>query len=410
MKTAATKTTTRVVSEGIYQYVLRPDTYLAKLTMGNSRGKRQVVSKTFRLEDFDDAAHLLREAEKWRIDEEPKLEKPETVVAGTLRDAMARYLRGEGEGTKRQASKKHYLQAVMNAPLDPARPDRGTVGDLRPKDFTREQMTDLVGRWKTQGGTQGRVGAQPGTIQGRIGEMKRLYEFIDPHNKMPNPTYKVKVKQLQHHERRDMSYDLIEQVIGAISNRGEATRLRLRVMAYTGLSHTSLMRLTPRDLDLDGKLTCHKPGPHVYFHPRQKGEGGAPGVWMPVMALAVDALRAFDAANLYGPFNTCTMDGSWTGAIERLADDIDDAAARRAFLAQFPKYCRPYDLRHSFATYVLQTTGSLETTAALLQHTTTRMTKRYAIGAQDEVRVQAIEKLNARILPVPDAPAMPQAA
>lgn len=58
------------------------------------------------------------------------------------------------------------------------------------------------------------------------------------------------------------------------------------VLATTGLPHALIMALTPGDIDWDGR--------RVLAHPRRKGTGTAK-VWLPVSAVAIKALRAFDA-------------------------------------------------------------------------------------------------------------------
>src|SRR6185503_16153028 len=55
----------------------------------------------------------------------------------------------------------------------------------------------------------------------------------------------------------------------------------------------------------------------------------------------------------------------------------------------FPEDLRPYDLRHSFGTEMLRRTGNLETTAEMLDHSTTRMTRRYSLGAIPEMLKKA---------------------
>jgi hypothetical protein len=62
---------------------------------------------------------------------------------------------------------------------------------------------------------------------------------------------------------------------------------------------------------------------------------------------------------------------------------------------------RPYDLRHSFATMVLRTTGSLDVTSQMLDHKSKETTLRYAQGAVEGVLKSAGAAINAGFAAVP---------
>jgi integrase len=96
----------------------------------------------------------------------------------------------------------------------------------------------------------------------------------------------------------------------------------------------------------------------------KKGKGGA-GRWRPLPADAVPAIRAFIAADAWGRFSRDAMRQSWQRACRKLG---------------LPRI-RPYDLRHSFATVVLEQTGDLKATQVLLSHADHRTTARYATRA-----------------------------
>lgn len=59
-----------------------------------------------------------------------------------------------------------------------------------------------------------------------------------------------------------------------------------------------------------------------------------------------------------------------------LETDGLDAHTRRLL-----EEARPYDLRHSYATFVLEQTQNLKTTQELMRHRSSKTTKRYARAA-----------------------------
>jgi integrase len=137
-------------------------------------------------------------------------------------------------------------------------------------------------------------------------------------------------------------------------------------MAWTGLSQKALAALQPSQIDLvAGTLLTTA---------RRKGAGVAPAL-LPLLPQAVTALRAFAAANAWGPFSAASMRKSWL---------------RAAAAAGLPPGTRPYDLRHSYGTAVFLASGSLEATGALLQHADARTTRRYALAAVHPVLTAAL--------------------
>lgn len=142
------------------------------------------------------------------------------------------------------------------------------------------------------------------------------------------------------------------------------TKARLRVMLWTGLPQATLMRVRVNDIDLERAT--------LYVRPRRKGQG-VPGMTIPLLPEAVEALRSFLRAFAWGQFSTDAMHASFTGAVARYRAAHPDVS--------LPSDLRPYDLRHTFLTEVYLRTGDLEAVKQLGQHADLKTAERYIQGA-----------------------------
>lgn len=150
------------------------------------------------------------------------------------------------------------------------------------------------------------------------------------------------------------------------------TKLRLRVMAYVGVSQEELAGIGPGDHHLD------EPGPWVQIKGRKKGKRTR-STAQPLTEQGAAALRALVDAGGLGRFSTSSMRTSFLRACAKL--ELTGLY--------------PYVLRHSFASEVLATTGDLKTTQLLMRHKDERTTLRYGKGAVPAVLAAAIEQVRA---------------
>lgn len=180
-------------------------------------------------------------------------------------------------------------------------------------------------------------------------------------------------------EPRNLPDALVTQILEAFAKRGAPKKgqkraaislaeLRLRVMWRTGLSPAEIMRIQPGDLRLDDAA--------VYVRRRQKGKG-SDGMLLPLTPEGVTALQTFAAHQAFGPFSTHAVYRGWALACRKIRErgDVDPQTDR--LLAQ----ARPYDLRHTFGTMVLQRTQDLKVTQELMRHRSSKTTKRYVRAA-----------------------------
>ncbi len=70
----------------------------------------------------------------------------------------------------------------------------------------------------------------------------------------------------------------------------------------------------------------------------------------------------------------------------------EEEARKIAYKAQRKKWVSLYTLRHSAATNILASTGSLESAGAVLNHSDSRITQRYA-KTRNEKKSEAVDAL-----------------
>lgn len=152
------------------------------------------------------------------------------------------------------------------------------------------------------------------------------------------------------------------------------TRARLRLMLWTGWPHKQIAQLTPRDIDwAQGRVRVSR---------RQKGRGGHPAKWIPVLPPALVALRAFERADAWGPFSASSMHSALARAVA--AENAWRTRWRRPTLPAI----RPYDARHSALTLMATLTSDERVLQELALHSSASQTRRYTEGAT-EARLQA---------------------
>lgn len=353
---------------------------------------------------------IIAEALIWQDETRAELRKdyvPPPATA-TLGADVPRFL--ETVPSAQRPNFEDDLNAWLREPVDRADPTGPTYRDVLRDDITRVDVRKVVALWQDDG-------FAASTINHRVHALKRLYADLDDDEDAYNPAEKIKRIKGKRNEKRAIDFDIIDRIIAAIPDHGRPTKgqskkagtfptvnltkIRLAVMANAGLPHQTLKRLRRRDVDLRGlRLGEHGPGPHIYVPPRQKGAGAA-AEWLPLMPRAVAAFERFDTANLWEQkFSNSAMWKAWTKAIKRVAAACKTEDERERFLASLPSNCRPYDVRHSFATEVSAVTGSDDAANMLLQHSPREgrnaMTARYTHGARGAIMRTAIARVAQR--------------
>lgn len=225
-----------------------------------------------------------------------------------------------------------------------------------------------------------------GTVRDRRGALSTFFNTMDP--KGANPVRSsLRIKQPKP-ESRGRDYATVERILAAMptlsKNRGNKTslsRLRARVVAYTGIPPGMLGQIPRHDLNLDART--------VRLEERAKGEG-VEARTLPLSDRGVDAFRAFDAANAYGRFDVSGLRRTIKNACRNAGVD--------------PKTFRLYDLRHSFLSQLYRSTKDLATVGRFAMHAPgSPLTARYAQAANVDVDRTAAASFSTAVADVPVA-------
>ena len=193
--------------------------------------------------------------------------------------------------------------------------------------------------------------------------LSSLYRTLDGRD-APNPVRDVAPFPNPAPEVRGLSYDVIRRILAAMSDQGSATvkgcprangsaaKVRCRVLAYTGMRPSELMRFRPEHWDRTTQTL-------VVF----TGKGGRTRT-IPLNTPAAEALEDLEALGAIGPFSTSTVHRAFVRAAERIGI----------------RGVRPYDLRHSYGTALYRAAGDTRLVKDVLGHSDTRMTERYTLG------------------------------
>lgn len=323
----------------------------------------------------------------WRQDERAKLRitrKPRST-AGTFRYDALRYLKTVTALTSYRERKADIERWI------------GIFGDQFRDSITSADIRAVRDRWIDEPRGRGKDDKplppySASTINHRLRALSNLWTVLDG-RRAPNPVREVPEVPEPDALPRALSYDLIEQIIGKVSTRGRPTKghkntsisltkIRLRVLAYTGLTYSQLGRLSPADVDLEaGSMLVGR---------RRKGKGARPRR-LPLLPQAIDAFRALDAAKAWGSFSGASVRKTFVLAAKKVRAELAKDGVVLPLI-------RPMDLRHSMGSLVFRATGSREAARELLQHESIRTTERYTLAAVSEVLQRQLAVTDAELV------------
>ena len=323
----------------------------------------------------------LKAIKAWRDETRVSLRKAAHLATrGTFANDSARYLLAVGAmPTFRQ--RRRDIQLWIEA-----------FGQRRRASITTPEIDALLSRWLGEG-------LAASTVKHRRTALLHLWHRLDGTD-AANPVRRSLVPVEPEPEPRGLPYSTVHRILDAMPDQGQAikgqardtaskTKIRFALMAYTGFSPTTIMRLRPHDVRWDAGA--------VFVAGRRKGKG-TKGQTIPLTSAGLAALRRFDALDCWGPFSTSS---AWKSF---------QTACRRVGLSGL----RPYDLRHTFGTAVYAATGDLRATQQLLGHASRTTTDRYTLAAVPErlqVAVGQVEKLHRspKVVAVPGGSTRPVA-
>ena len=180
-----------------------------------------------------------------------------------------------------------------------------------------------------------------------------------------------------------VDYATLGQILAAMPDERRPTtgirqpataKLVVAVLMATGVRGVDLARVRRQDVNLDAAM--------VQMPRSGKGKGVKSWI-LRLTPEALEAFRAFDAANLYGAFDPAAVSHSFK------------RACRRVLGRDTPVHL--YSLRHSVGAELYRETGDLATVGRVLGHTPgSPMTEQYARGAHEDVDRAALAAFSAR--------------
>jgi integrase len=241
-------------------------------------------------------------------------------------------------------------------------------GDRRPETLEGTELEAQARRWE-------QVGIAKGTINQRKKCLRVFFTALYGEDGF-NPAKGIKHRREPKEEARGVPYAWIYEVLDHLKDDMDS-RCRLEVIAFTGMPHARLARLREHDFDAAAGT--------VYLLPRRKGQG-TQGRTFPLTPEGVRALQSFFTRGCLGEFSRSALRRTWRAGWER---------ANRARAARGEKplpWIRPYDLRHTFGTWLYARDGDLNAVAGLLD-VTIETARRYAQGAIPDRLRQAAERI-----------------
>lgn len=266
------------------------------------------------------------------------------------------------------------------------------LGRDRPRrTITATEIDAILQRWlvtpsRPKPGAKGRPsgphGLDPQTVRKRRTSLLSLFVTLDG-KAAENPVRATKNPTPPKPEARGTDYGTIARILDQIpaykdTLKGQPkalslTKLRITVLAYTGIPPGVLAGLTAADVSLSAAT--------VRIRPRHKG-AGVEARTLPLTPQGVAAFKALIAAKGLEPFWPDNLNVSFK------------RACRRAHVTGLTLY----DLRHSFGAQLYRLTKDHKTVARFLLHADgSTQTARYAHAANAEVDRAAADAFGAAV-------------
>lgn len=304
---------------------------------------------------------------------------PVTIDRETLAGSVPAFLATMPEGSSARRDYEKLLVAWIATPLGPMRRD----------DIRRSHILTQLAKWESDG-------YAAATLNHRLRALRKLYDVLDlDDDRAINPCAKVKKRTEPEADVRGADYAILEGILALIPDIGfsatkgtprpeaNKSKIRLRLMAWTGLPPALVKNIREEHIDWRAK--------ELLVTPRRKGKG-VRARRLPLLEEAVTALRDLQAAGGFGRYSNAAPWMAWQRAKRRYLDRMraDLTADQFAALEQLVTPLRPYDLRHSFAAMVYQTTENQYAVKDLLMHGSLQTSERYITRAVHAVSTAAI--------------------
>ena len=221
------------------------------------------------------------------------------------------------------------------------------------------------------------------TVNHRLTAIAHLWRMLDGKS-AANPARDIPKYREPAADARGLPYATIRAIFDAMP--ASVHKARLEVIAYTGLPHATIQRLTARDIDL--KAGC-------FVRPERQKGAGTRRQTIPLTDEGKRALQALvDAKGFTEPFSRYVMYGEFRRACKRVEKALGISLTG----------VRPYDLRHSYGTELYRRTGDERAVQQLLGHVKIETTHRYTLGGVDARLRAAVAAFDGSKLPPEGSP------
>jgi integrase len=320
-------------------------------------GSRKPVERRFK------KGTPLKEITNWLEAERTKLRGQKArilAMRGTLGGDVLAYLAHLPAG--RAKDNTRWDLTAWLAVLGTKRRDKITVDDLR----------RVVNGW-----LEAKVPAS--TINHRRRALAQLYEALDGAD-APNPVRQIKRAKEVLPEPTAYPMDVLTAIIDGMDakrgvyrkgesshRRSNKSQARLRLLLWSGMPPASLRALQPRRVSHDLQSG------HLWYPPRGKGAGAA-AVLLPLFPEGVTSVTKWLYAGAWGSFSEASLRHALRRAAKSYAKREADTGRSSS---PVPSTITPYHLRHSFLTWLYETTGDPYLVQLYGQHADLETTQRY---------------------------------
>lgn len=279
--------------------------------------------------------------------------------------------------------------------------------------LTKLKIEQIVAGWL-------RANISASSCKKRLSALSAIFDKNNSDDEV-NPVLKIKRPKEPDREPRAQPMELLARILAEMSDRGRAgkgekrptvshSKVAMIFMMYTSIPPAQIERIKPAtDIDWKARNDDGEIQTALRRRPRRKGKG-TKETWTLLEPPAVDALKQLIAIGMTAEgtlkkLDRHSMANAWRRACEKII--IEQIAAGETPLPhvietkkgreRYVTTTHPYDLRHSFLTFLLKESGNLAGVQEHAQHSTPRQTMDYVGAAIPETARQVSKAIRNRL-------------
>jgi integrase/recombinase XerD len=206
----------------------------------------------------------------------------------------------------------------------------------------------------------------PSTLNHRLSALSNFYELLNG-KRGYNPVAEIERFREGDRPIRALVFDDVRRIVAELPDN--VTGARLRCLAYTGMRPVQLKRLSRKDIEIRADSDGNIYGT-VWIPVGKSGRTELINLPEPGVAAFQALIRFADDGSLHARFRH-----KWGGTIA--LESMRDALRRAAKRAGYQGEITTYQLRHSFATHMLDMGASTRQVQQQLTHSSLELIERY---------------------------------